>query len=97
MFRRLYHDQNELIDRVLVGTTCTRAQVKFIVEKTLHTITRELAQGNSVQLIGFGTFEAKAFGMREVKNPRTGEPMTVPPHMRPIFRAGKALKEAVKS
>jgi len=87
--------KKELIYHIADSAPVTPRQVRIVLEKVLDTITRELAQGNSVQLIGFGTFEAKQCGEREVKNPRTGEPMTVPPYMRPIFRAGKALKEAV--
>ena len=88
--------KQELIYCIANSTPVTPKQVRIVVEKVLETITNELAQGNSVRLIGFGTFEAKQVGEREVINPRTGEPMKVPAHNRPTFRPGKALKEAVQ-
>lgn len=63
----------------------------------MNAITRELAQGGQVQLIGFGTFKVKERATREGVNPSTGNPMNVPAHKLPIFRAGKTLKEAVRN
>ena len=52
--------------------------------------------GDKVQLVGFGTFEAKERPARVGRNPRTGEPMTYPACKVPIFKPGKALKDAIR-
>ena len=52
--------------------------------------------GDKVQLVGFGTFETKARPARVGRNPRTGEPMTSPACKVPVFKPGKALKDAIK-
>ena len=53
------------------------------------------AQGESVQLIGFGTFSVKERAAREGRNPRTGEGVKIKAAKAPAFKAGKALKEKV--
>ena len=54
-----------------------------------------VAAGNSVSLIGFGTFSAKATKAKTARNPRTGETVDVPANTVPVFKAGKAFKEKV--
>ena len=53
------------------------------------------AQGESVQLIGFGTFSVKERAAREGRNPRTGEVVKIKAAKAPAFKAGKALKDKV--
>lgn len=62
-----------------------------------HEIGRVLAQGNRVQIVGFGTFEVKQRSCLTGINPRTGEPIEIPAHKLPIFRAGTNLKRAVQT
>ena len=57
---------------------------------------QELAKGEKIQLVGFGTFEIRERAEKQGRNPRTGETMTVPASKVPAFKAGKALKDAVK-
>jgi DNA-binding protein HU-beta len=54
-----------------------------------------MAKGDKVQLIGFGTFEAKERPARVARNPRTGEAVKIAASKAPVFKAGKALKDAV--
>ena len=54
-----------------------------------------LAKGESVQLIGFGTFSVKERAAREGRNPRTGEVVKIKAAKAPAFKAGKALKDKV--
>jgi DNA-binding protein HU-beta len=54
-----------------------------------------MAEGDKVQLIGFGTFETRERSAKTAKNPRTGETVEVPACKAPAFKAGKALKELV--
>ena len=62
----------------------------------LDAITSSLASGDKVTIPGFGTFEVRERAAREGKNPRTGEHMKIPAQKVPAFKAGKALKDAVK-
>lgn len=62
----------------------------------LDAITSSLASGDNVTIPGFGTFEVRERAAREGKNPRTGEHMKIPAQKVPAFKAGKALKDAVK-
>ena len=55
-----------------------------------------LAKGEKVQLVGFGTFEAKCREARMGRNPKTKETIEIPATRVPTFKAGKALKDAVK-
>lgn len=56
----------------------------------------ELKKGEKIQLVGFGTFEVRERAARTGKNPQTGEKIEIAASKNPVFKAGKALKEAVK-
>lgn len=66
------------------------------VKAVFDAVTDALAKGEKVQLIGFGTFEVREKAASEARNPRTGETIKVPAHKVPAFKAGQALKDAVK-
>lgn len=69
--------------------------------EVLNVITDQIAQalgkGDSVTLIGFGTFEVRQRSQREGKNPQTGAPITIAATKVPAFKAGKGLKDAVQA
>ncbi len=65
------------------------------VNAVLATITDELAKGEKIQFVGFGTFEVRARTEKQARNPKTGEAITVPATKAPVFKAGQALKNAV--
>ncbi|MEA5465268.1 HU family DNA-binding protein [Leptothoe sp. PORK10 BA2] len=84
----------------LVGAICdrrgvTRAVAESIISEAIDVIVQQVAQGNRVTLVGFGTFESVHAKERVGRNPRTGETLTIPERTKPIFRAGKLFKEAV--
>jgi len=54
-----------------------------------------LASGDKVQLVGFGTFEVRLRQERTGRNPRTNETIIIPASKQPVFKAGKAFKDAV--
>ena len=56
---------------------------------------RRPAEGERVQLVGFGSFEVKARAERLGRNPQTGEAVAIPPSKSPVFKAAKSLKDAV--
>ena len=70
--------------------------VTKILDATTETIVENVANGEKITLVGFGTFEARERKERQGKNPQTGEPLTIPATTIPAFSAGKAFKEKVK-
>ena len=85
----------ELIAAVAAKTDCTKKEAEQIITATLNTISEELVSGGKVQLVGFGTFEVRERAARVGKNPRDGSPLDIPASKSPVFKPGKALKDAV--
>lgn len=67
-----------------------------MVDAFLQVITNELASGGKVAFTGFGSFSVVERAARECRNPQTGETMMTEARLAPKFKAGKALKDAVK-
>lgn len=74
----------------------TKKQAQAAVETVFETITESLSRGEEVAVTGFGTFRAVKAAARSARNPKTGAAIQVPATIKPKFKAGKALKEAVK-
>lgn len=87
----------ELVDRVAEVTEMKKKDVKLIIDSTLDTMSNSLSEGVKVQLTGFGTFEVRQRQERQGVRPGTTEKITIPASKYPAFKAGKALKDAVKS
>ena len=86
----------------LIAAMADRAELsKKDAEKALKAFTEvvaeELAKGEKIQLVGFGTFEVSERPAREGRNPRSGETMTIAASKAPKFKAGKALKDAINA
>ena len=86
----------------LIMAMADRADIsKKDAEKVLKVFTdivfEELAKGEKVQLVGFGTFEVGERAAREGRNPQTGETMTIEASRTPKFKAGKAFKDAINA
>ncbi len=86
----------------LIAAMADRAELsKKDAEKALKAFTEvvaeELAKGEKIQLVGFGTFEVSERAAREGRNPRSGETMTIAASKAPKFKAGKALKDAINA
>ena len=88
--------KTELISAIAEKTGASKKVSDAALAATIEAITEALKAGDKVSLVGFGTFEAKKRAAREGKNPRTGEKITIPATIAPTFKAGKALKEAIK-
>ena len=73
----------------------TKKQAAGVVDCVLDSIKDALADGDRVSLIGFGSFGVKERAAREGRNPRTGSKINIPKKNIPVFKAGKALKDAV--
>ncbi len=76
-------------------TGMTKKQAAATVDCVIESIKKSLAKGESVRLVGFGTFSVKERKARTGRNPRTGEPLKIAAKTVPTFSAGKALKDAV--
>ncbi len=87
--------KTELINQVSKKSGLTKVATTKAVEAVMDSITRALGKGENVQLIGFGSFEVHKRGARTGRNPRTGAQLKIAAHKVPVFRAGKALKDAV--
>jgi len=86
----------ELINHVAASAGLSKADAGAAVDAVLSGISGALASGDSVSLVGFGTFSVTARAARTARNPRTGEAINVPASKAPKFKAGKGLKDAVK-
>ena len=87
--------KSDLIAAVATKVGSSKKDSEKAVNAVIESITEALASGESVQLVGFGTFEVKDRAARKGVNPRTKEEITIEDSKLPSFKAGKALKEAV--
>ena len=88
-------NKSELIDRVAEATDTNRTAATRAVDAVFDAITQALKAGDTVNLVGFGTFSVGDRAERSGRNPRTGETITIAASKNPRFKAGKGLKDAV--
>lgn len=89
-------NKQDLIAKVAEATELTKKDSAAAVDAVFAAVSSYLAKGEKVQLIGFGTFETRERAAREGRNPQTGEAIKIAATVVPAFKAGKALKDAVK-
>ena len=82
-----------VIDAVAKSLDCSKSNADVYVNTILETIKEGVRDTGKVQLMGFGTFEARQTKAREGRNPRTGEPMMIKASTRCAFKVGKQFKE----
>lgn len=85
----------ELIDEV-AKVTCSKKEAAEAVNATFAAIQKALKKGDTVTLVGFGTFGVSKRKARKGRNPQTGEAIKIAAKKVPVFKAGKGLKDAVK-
>lgn len=88
-------NKTELINAVAVSADVSKKEAEAVISAALDTITAALKEGDKVQLVGFGSFEVKKRAARVGRNPKTKEAIEIPASVVPVFKAGKALKDAV--
>lgn len=88
-------NKQQLAENIMARTGMTKAATEQFINAFIETITNALADGDKIQMIGFGTFETKEKAARTARNPQTGEAISIPASIRPVFKAGKMLKEAI--
>lgn len=86
----------ELVSQVAEQADFTKKDARAAVDAVLDAIQTALANGEKVQMVGFGNFEVRQRAARKGRNPQTGEEIEIAATKVPAFKAGKALKEAVK-
>lgn len=89
-------NKSELIDAVAASADLSKASAGRALDAMLGTITKALKKGDEVTLVGFGTFTVRKRAARTGRNPQTGETLKIKAAKVPAFKAGKALKDAVK-
>ncbi|MBQ6974880.1 MAG: HU family DNA-binding protein [Oscillospiraceae bacterium] len=89
-------NKTELIAAVAEKANLSKKDTEAAVNAALAVVTEALAKEEKVQLVGFGSFETKKRAERSGVNPRTGAAVTIAAAKVPAFKAGKALKDAVK-
>ena len=89
-------NKEELVKEVSKKAKVSQKATGDIIAATLETIEKTVKKGHKVTLVGFGTFEVRERAAKQGRNPRTGEAMEIPASKLPAFRAGQALKDAVK-
>ena len=85
----------DLVDAIAESSDISKAAASRALDATINSITDALKSGDTVSLVGFGTFSVKDRAARTGRNPQTGAPIEIAAAKVPGFKAGKALKDAV--
>ena len=88
-------NKTELIAAVAEKSGLSKKDAEKALNATIDTIIKAVAEGDKIQLTGFGTFEVRERGEKKCINPKTKQEMICPPCKAPAFKAGRGLKEAV--
>lgn len=88
-------NKTELIEAVATRSNTTKAQTTAMLNGLIEVIQTNMASGDSVQLVGFGTFSVTERAGREGRNPATGKTMSIPAKKVVKFKPGKVLSDAV--
>ena len=88
-------NKTELIEHIATNADISKAAAGRSLDAMIAAIKATLKKGNSVTLVGFGTFAVSQRAARTGRNPRTGEPIKIKKAKVPKFRPGKALKDAL--
>ncbi|WP_405349476.1 MULTISPECIES: HU family DNA-binding protein [Ruminobacter] len=90
-------NKQELIEKLAEKSHMSKSDAKKTLDALLETISESLAKGDSVQLVGFGTFKISERKARTGRNPRTGEQVKIAAKKIPTFSPGAAFKNAVNA
>jgi DNA-binding protein HU-beta len=88
-------NKSDLIDAIAASAKLSKADAGRALDALVKTVTKTLKKGDTVSLVGFGTFSVRKRAARTGRNPRTGETIKIKASKNPAFKAGKALKDAV--
>ncbi|MBT8052551.1 MAG: HU family DNA-binding protein [Xanthomonadales bacterium] len=88
-------NKSELVEAIADSAGLSKADAGRALDAVVKTVTKALKKGDTVSLVGFGTFSVRHRAARTGRNPRTGETIRIKAAKNPAFKAGKALKDAV--
>jgi DNA-binding protein HU-beta len=88
-------NKSELIEAMADAADISKAAAGRALEGMIDAITGAMKQGDTVSIVGFGTFQVRERAARTGRNPKTGETIEIKASKSPAFKAGKALKDAV--
>jgi len=88
-------NKSDFVAAVADATELTKVDAGRAVEAFIDTVTKALKKGDTVTLVGFGTFSVRKRAARQGRNPQTGETIKIKASKSPAFKAGKALKDAL--
>ena len=88
-------NRKELVDALSVKTDSTKADAERNIAALIEIITATLKKGDSISLVGFGSFEVRKRAARIGRNPKTGAELKIKASKVPAFKAGASLKAAV--
>jgi len=88
--------KQELVDFMAKKTDMSKKDSEAALAAFLDGVKNSLKKGNSVTLVGFGTFSVSKRAARQGRNPQTGAKINIPARKVPVFKAGKGLKEVVR-
>jgi DNA-binding protein HU-beta len=85
----------ELIEAMAKSADISKAAAGRALDGMVEAVTKAMQEGDTLSLVGFGTFSVKERAAREGRNPQTGETIKIKASKIPSFKAGKALKDAI--
>jgi DNA-binding protein HU-beta len=88
-------NKSEFVGAIADAAELSKADAARALDAAIETIKKALKKGESVSLVGFGTFVVRKRAARSGRNPRTGQTIKIDASKNPSFKAGKALKDAV--
>lgn len=90
-------NKTELIDAIAAKSECSKAAAGKMLDAFIETVSQQMADGDKVVLVGFGTFQTGTRAAREGRNPRTGETIKIAATVVPKFSPGQGLKTKVNA
>ncbi len=88
-------NKSELVNAIAKNADIPETVARRVLDSTIEVISDTLSRGDSIALVGFGTFAVKERAERNGRNPKTGDTMTIAASKLPSFKPGKTLKDAV--
>ena len=78
-----------------IGPGVTKGECRLVIDGFLGAVREALARGDGIEIRGFGTFKVRHRKARTARNPRTGEPVELPPRRVPVFNPSRLLRNRV--
>jgi len=89
-------NKSELINAIADKAEISKADAGRALDSFVEVLAKALKKNDKVSLVGFGTFAVRKRAARTGRNPKTGAPLKIAASKNPTFKAGKALKDAIK-